>query len=207
MVMAVDLTNLLIDIEDQRHYNSCGGQALSTYLEAIWKKFDGNAQEFSAGFLWRMAVKSRNESGNIGVYAVHLFKNAKKFGTCLEVDYPYTDENLQRFPTPEEIQKAAPYRISGSREIAYEEIKGILDKGLPVFVLMEFGEGHFVNIFGYDDTGFLIVNSWGISWMNAGKQVMPYDEFKTRFKQAYIVTGLKWQWLKTAKKWFKKLFS
>lgn len=204
--MSVDLTYLLIDIEDQRHYNSCGGQALSTYLEAIWKKFDDKAQEFSAGFIWRMAVKSLGQTGNVAVYAIHLFKNTKKYGACLEIDYPYTDENLQRFPTPEEIQKAAPYRIGSFREIYYDGIKGILDNGLPVFVLMDFGTGHFVNVFGYDDTGFLIVNSCGVEWMDSGKQVISYDDFKNRFKQAYIVTGLKWQWLKTAKKWFKKLF-
>ena len=188
--MSVNLTNLLIDIEDQRHYNSCGGQAGSTYLEAIWKKFTGEDREFSAAFLWRMAILESGRVGNAPVTYAAIFNVLTKYGCCLEADYPSNDENLNRFPTPEEIKKAKPYRIAKYEVIDITKVNAYLDKGLPVFTFMDFSGGHFVNTFGYTPETRLIVNSWGVEWMDHGTQWMHNVEYEKRFKKAVVITKL-----------------
>jgi hypothetical protein len=204
--MTINLTHLLIDIEDQRHYNSCVGQAITTYLEAIWKKFDGNAQEFSPAFIWQ--VNKSDPKANTGIYPLTAFAKLKTLGCCLEKTFPYVDSNLTIYPPANALKEAKQYRIGSFKSVQPSEIKGYLDKGLPVCVAMGFGNfSHMVNVFGYDDTGFLIVNSWGAGWMQAGTQVIQYAEFNARFQKGAVITGLKWQALKTAKKWFKKVFS
>ncbi len=188
--MSVDLTPLLIDIEDQRHYNSCGGQAGSTYLEAIWKKLTGEKREFSAAFLWRMALLESGRDGNVGVTPYAIFNVLVKYGCCLEEDYPYTDENLSRFPTKEEIAKAKPYRISKYKVIGLDKVNSALDLGFPVFTFMNFGFGHFVNTFGYQEGFRLIVNSWGTSWMQQGTLWVHDVDYKAQFKNAIVITKL-----------------
>ena len=69
----VNLTNLLIDIEDQRHYNSCVGQALSTYMEMIWRKFDGDPKEFSPAFIWQ--ITKSDPTKNVGLNTDLAMKN------------------------------------------------------------------------------------------------------------------------------------
>src|SRR5574343_1736962 len=167
----IDLTHLLIDIENQRQYNSCVGQSLSTYLEAIWRKFDpDHAQEFSPAFIWAMAKGESKVTQNKGVIPAFALAMLKKHGCCLERTFPYTDANMTVMPPIEAYKEAKQYRISGWKHITYDEIKPTLEKGLPVNVFMDFGGGHEVNVFGCDTGKWLIVNSWGTNWMDSGKQ-------------------------------------
>jgi hypothetical protein len=201
----IDLTNLLIDIEDQRHYNSCGGQAATTYLEAIWKKFSPDAQEFSPAYLWQMTkIRMGNKpDANVGVSIGSLFGTLKEVGCVHEVDYPYNDVNLNRTPPEFFKQGAKLNRIAGFRFVTIAEINCILDKGLPVFVFLRMGGGHFVSVFGHKPGYKLIVNSWGNEWMEQGKQWISDDEFKKLYLSGCIITGLKWGWLKAAQTWIK----
>lgn len=183
-----NLLNLLIDIEDQRHYNSCGGQALSTYLEAIWFKFTGERREFSAAFIWRMALYESGKTGNVGVTIDKLFLVLTKYGCCLESDYPYTDENLQRMPPDDVIKKAAQFKIKTWKTCKLEHINSYIDSGLPVFCFMNMPTGHFVDVFGYDGDKRLVVNSWGTQWKDSGVYWMPETEFKPIFRSAIVIT-------------------
>jgi C1A family cysteine protease len=36
---------------------------------------------------------------------------------------------------------------------------------------------HAVSAVGFDDSGFLIKNSWGADWGNSGYTILPYDDF------------------------------
>ena len=183
-----DLLNLLTDIEDQRHYNSCGGQALSTYLEAIWYKFTGERVEFSAAFIWRMALHIMGRSGNEGVTIASLFQVLTEFGCCLESDYPYTDENLNRVPPQDVIQKASKFKIKTWKTCKLENINSFIDSGLPVFCFVNMPTGHYIDVFGYKDDSKLIVNSWGTQWKESGISWMPDHEFKSIFRSAVIIT-------------------
>jgi hypothetical protein len=205
--MTVDLRYLLIDVEDQHHYNSCVGQSLSTYLEAIWRKFGGDgAKEFSPAFIWNMTRGPDGLTENRGISPTGALQVLKKYGCCLDDDFPYTAANIARYPDKALIKSAKPYRIGKFVPVTDLEIKSYLSKGLPLVASMDFGGNHMVCIFGYTETGYIIVNSWGVKWMDKGTHVMPYAEFNNRFRRAFAITGLRWQWLKTAKKWFKTAF-
>lgn len=41
--------------------------------------------------------------------------------------------------------------------------------------------GHCMTIVGYNQTGFIIVNSWGLEWAQKGFAICPYDVFKKQF--------------------------
>lgn len=224
--MSVNLLHLLIDIENQRHYNSCVGQAISTYMEAIWKKFDGSAKEFSPAFVWQH--NKTDPTANKGLSTERAMLQLKKVGICLESTFPYVDDNLTIKPPPAAYKEAKKHRIGSWKSLRDpDEMKFFLDKGLPCIFAIRFpnvdvagipleqhpdrwrkaeasGGYHEMVCMGYDGDNYLIVNSWG-SWGAGGLTLIPSEELRRRGFNGDVVTGLKWQWLKTAKKWFKNI--
>lgn len=203
----INLTNLLIDIEDQRHYNSCSGQGLSTLLEAIWKAHTGESVEFSAAYLWIAAKMLGGRKGNAGVTIDELMNALIKYGCALEAEFPSTDANLSLEVLPPDIlKKGKKRRIKEWKKVTEPEISGYLAKGLPVLVLVDMGGGHFVDVFGEREDAYLIVNSWGVAWMDKGMQWVDKSIFHKMYFTGAVITKVRPSWGVTLSKWLKGLF-
>lgn len=205
--MSVDLTHLLVDIENQK-FNDCVGMAVSTYMEAAWKKASGESMEFSPAFIWWHAKEGK---GNVGSSYASAFEYLKFYGICEEKFCPYENYVVDQKPSPEAYKNAKLYRITKYAAIyGIDEVKAWLDKGFPVagdFKMPGMNSKHAMCIFGYDDTGFLIVNSWGQAWGEKGMFRMPYAEFQNRLVRGFVVEKFSLHFWATIKRKFKTLVS
>lgn len=231
-------TDLLFDIENQAATNYCVRFSATTYLEAIWRKFDpDHAKEFSVAFLVWVTNEARGRPGNAneGLDAGTLMQCLKQYGCCTEATWPSTPENYARKPSPAAYAEAKQYRIGKWASVQTPaEARPYLAKGLPVLVRVDLPDG-FTTIKGPRDThpaqwaklgkgklgqghmmaaiddagvavGLDIVNSWGTAWGDGGITRISDASLEDMNFRGYAITGLKWQWLKTAKKWFKGMF-
>lgn len=215
-----DLRHLLIDIEDQRHYNSCIYQALSTYMEAIWCKFKGVKKEFSPAFGW---MDTKGDFDNTGVFLAVAMDRLTRVGLCLESTYPYTDENTRRMPPKEAYKEAKKYRIGGYLSVTSPAgMRKWLDKGLPVVFGMKMPDfrptgpiethaaqwleapkgklnaGHCMVCFGYTDQGFIVVNSYGKEWGDNGCTITPESVLEANQFKGFVITRVRgmFDWIK-----------
>ena len=89
------------------------------------------------------------------------------------------------------LYKIDKYAKVGSEMILKQAliINGPCVAGLPVYNSYrtnfwekykndEFEGGHAVSIVGYNETGFIIRNSWGIRYGDNGYSIIPYEDFK-----------------------------
>lgn len=51
--------------------------------------------------------------------------------------------------------------------------------------------GHAVNLCGYDQYGFYVLNQWGTVWGSKGYGIMPYDLFLKQFMYGVYLKGVK----------------
>ena len=134
------------------------------------------------GLVIRDALKTMKNIGN--VYAQDCIGNSN-VNDAMSVVERRKDEL---------IEKAEPYRISSyCRLNSIIDIKSALVMGMPVLASMNWynqsslKDGvytcntaygytrHCVTIYGYNEKGWLVQNSWGKSWGNRGKFILPYD--------------------------------
>ena len=222
--MSIDLRPLLIDVEDQRHYNSCVGQSIATYYEAIHKKFTGESVEFSPAFAWYVAKQSTENKGVSSTAALHALK---KQGICREETFPYTDENLSSVPPKSAFKEAKKFRI-GQWAVANTaaEVTSYLSKGLPVYFAIALPDGfhgirgplethpaqwrafgrpgrlrHAMCIFGVIDGCYLAVNSYDYKWGDRGCTLIPISLAHSLNMEAYVITR-KAGFFNWVKSWF-----
>jgi hypothetical protein len=211
-----DLRPLLFDIENQRNWNSCGGQDIANYMEVIKRRFKPQeAVELSPAFVWQCAkeFKKVGYHDNVGVTHMNLMAVLEMYGICTESIYPYTDSNLVSKPTQAAYDDAAKRKIHGWKRIdTIEQIKEYLDKDIPTSLLINSPDAiynvrkpedwaavaksprssmaHFVIAAGYDDTGIIIVNSWGEGWGDKGCSTIPYDHFYNIALSMMVITKI-----------------
>jgi C1A family cysteine protease len=132
-------------------------------------------------------------------------KSVAQQGVCPETDWPYVITKFTKKPTPKCYKEAKDNQVTSYQSVAQtpNQMKSCLALGYP-FVLgfsvyesfespsvaktgmvpmPKKGEkmlgGHAVMVVGYDDSQsyFIVRNSWGPGWGQAGYFMMPYDYF------------------------------
>lgn len=184
------------NVKDQGIVNSCVAHCLATFMEETYKD---QSMEFSTGFIY--GYRPQNYSQSEGMYPRQALKTLLNVGDVPKQDF---DHNKEMPEIKEIVDKnisklsliAQNYRIdSYSRIYTEQEIKKCIYNdiavpiSIPVYndldynpisfkVKMPIGnvEGyHAVIIYGYNEDGWLIQNSWGKGWANQGRAILPYD--------------------------------
>lgn len=184
-------------IKNQWSVGSCVAHALSTILEYYACKEYHKVIELSTDYIYGNRENSSHK--NSGMIIRDALKNARTFGDMLYSEYPLNTE------VPEVIEKfkkrdiekdinAQPYIINTffsmdkEKDIKYNLFKNgpcmcsvtmykykikddvlIFDKEKPT------GGSHAMVIYGWNEKGWLIQNSWGKTWGNKGTCILPYD--------------------------------
>jgi len=187
---------------DQGEVSSCVAHATIETVESIYNK------RFSPGWIYG----NRNfDNFSKGMTIPDALKTAKDKGCVLKVNFDVNEEVLGIIDKVEEHRDqlesvALPYKIGAyARLDNTEEIKLALLKGLPVIFACTVKEdylsmneeyvinitddkiacGHAMIIYGWNETGWLIQNSWGTDWGNNGRAILPYEY---PIEEAYAVS-------------------
>ncbi len=127
----------------QGDQNSCVGWSLAyaarTILEAQQTGANPNAVRFSPSFLYNQIHRPDCE----GAMMLDAFRAVTNDGLLSLDEFPYSESNCDRLPTPEQKLRAAQYKIndytrlsqSGSQnKIDFQGIKQTLVQGAPVII-------------------------------------------------------------------------
>lgn len=196
------LKNLPV-VKNQGNVNSCCAHATSSILEY----YDSNKHVLSTNFFYGIQKKICYQNGQ-GMYLKDACKIASKYGDMLETDCPGNTEVPECRKVAEEsfndLRKRAEafkYRIRSYYSCkSSNDIKYALMKYGPVLVsvcwhekyklvnnVIEFNKNslyglHAVVIIGWNKTGWIIQNSWGTSFGDKGRFILPFEHGVTEAK-------------------------
>ena len=183
------------DVKDQGIVNSCVAHTLASFLEECY--LDANIK-FSTGFIY--GYRPFGYSQEQGMYPRQALKTLKHVG---DVEYKDFEHNKEMKEIKELVdkdidnlkQRAQSYSIESYARIYEEhEIKSCLIKGvavpisIPVYGDIELDEKniiqitnkpisgyHMMLIYGWNEYGYLVQNSWGKDWGDNGTAILPYE--------------------------------
>lgn len=196
-----------VTVKNQGFTGSCVAHACSSVVEYHNKKQEGTDKVFSTEFIY--GYRPLGYYVGEGMYVRDALKTLQKIGDCYLSDLrgnhkcPEAMENVNE--NLEQLKEYAyPHRISAYAKINGEkEIKqALMDYGYVVVsmpwykdyklvdgvyttTLQEKSGYHCVLIYGWNEKGWLVHNSWGAWWGQGGRFIVPFD-FKWKESWAVI---------------------
>lgn len=202
---AVDLRPRCSAVEDQRAIGSCVANSIVGALEYHQALRGGAVRDLSRLFVYYNARKlAGSETLDAGCSRRKALASVLAWGVCPEAMWPYQDVMVNELPTRDSYKAAERFLGVAFAELDHgDPVKDALASGLPVVfgmgvprqLLMAEGgrtgrmrppadgkwedatSGHAMLIVGYDDreNAFLVRNSWGSKWGEAGHVWIDYD--------------------------------
>ena len=189
-------------VKNQWTVCSCVAHAIAEVIEYHNKTQEGVSEKVSTGFIYGNRRNSSSKSS--GMYVREALQNAVDFGDVFAFDF---SENVE-VPTAIDVfekrfdslrSKAYPNRISTYFKLTSDdEIKyALMNHGPVVFAMSWYSDvrvgkdgvistdrkgykgGHCMVIYGWNDKGWLIQNSWGAAWGKKGCAILPFETHKT----------------------------
>lgn len=183
------------EVKDQGIVNSCVAHSLATFLEETYKQ---DNIEFSTGFIY--GYRPIGYAQGEGMYPRDAMKTIVKLGDVPKHNFDHNkempeiksllDENLKSLQPIAELYKADSYsRIYTMREIKKCIFNDIaVPISIPVYNDLAYDKEtfiiqgpagkingyHMMIIYGYNEHGWLVQNSWGKEWANGGRAILPY---------------------------------
>lgn len=200
-------------IKDQGNVSSCVAHALSSILE--WFNFQElkEDRELSVSFIYGMQGIEFNQMDK-GMYLRDACKIVQKYGDCLKdtmplnIEMPDCAAYVKNRLTDEIKHEASICKINSYARctntdaikhslLNYSPIlvsvdwhdKYLLDKDYCInFDLSSEANRHAIIIYGFNEQGWLCQNSWGETWGNKGRFILPY---KYKFNEAWAFVDSK----------------
>lgn len=189
--------NKVTKVKDQGNISSCVAHAVSTIAEY----YDNGKHKLSTNFIYGIQQELLGRDGK-GMYLADGCQILKKCGDMLEADCPYNWEVPKCYTIAESAykdsakrEKAYKYRIDSYYSCdSYEDIKYAIMTYGPVLASIRMYSKytwkdnevivpdtksnlgyHAVVLYGWDERGFKVQNSWGSSWGNKGYFIVTYE--------------------------------
>lgn len=194
-------------VKNQGRVNSCVAHAMSTILEYHMK----GEVDLSTNFIYGIQNKFCGHDGQ-GMYLNDALKIAKEYGDMMEVDcggnieVPKCWEPAEKaLEDTEKASRAKWFRIKqyytckdadsikyalmnyGPLLIAVKWYDYKIKDGKLIFDTTSNYGGHAMVCYGWNKEGWLIQNSWGRSFANGGRVVLP---FESPFREAKGVVDM-----------------
>ena len=201
------------DIKNQGNVNSCVAHTLSSMLER-------SGYKFSTG--WIYGYRPDGYYQGEGMYPREALNTLLKKGAVKKEDFDYNIEmNDAKTLVDNNIDKlealADNYHITSyARLYTEKEIKSwmfIHNIGIPIAIATEDikldkdniiqipanypNSGHAMLIVGWNETGFIVQNSWGKNWGDNGYAILPYEY---EIREAWGVTTTQYHSVESVKK-------
>ena len=173
------------------------GHAIATVIEYFNNLQQDNNEGMSVGYIYGNRTNTTHTGQ--GMYTREAIAAACKYGDVSEVLFPYNEEPpeiIEKFNEASErlFELGQPNRFTSYyRLYSDDEIKTSLMQNGPVIFAMQWykdikvidgvittsqkadGGGHCMVIYGWNEKGWKIQNSWSEKWANGGRAILPYD--------------------------------
>lgn len=195
-------------VKNQRTTNSCVAHACALLVEYHNGRQQDNKDEFSTQFIY--GYRPNGYYVGEGMYIRDALNTIRKQGDCKREIMPGNAEYKEAMVSVEKKLDAAldyayPNRVSTYIKLSTNnDIKTALMDFGPVVVSMPWGSAmtldsdhvihntlndvdgyHCVIIYGWNEKGWLMQNSWGTTWGDKGRCIVPFD---FTFKEAWGVS-------------------
>ena len=186
-----------VRVKQQAEVGSCVAHALSGIIEYYNFVQRDDTTEMSTGYIYGNRTNSSHKGA--GMIIRDALEVVQKYGDVPRKDFPHNVEVpsailLYRKKAKELHDIGYPNRISEyCRVNTVAAAKLALSSGVPLLMAMEWFSdmrvvngilttnyigsegGHCMYIYGWDERGWKIMNSWGTEWGNNGTFILPYD--------------------------------
>lgn len=184
-------------VKSQGSVGSCVAHSIATTIEYFNNLQQNNNEEMSVGYIY--GNRTNTTYTGSGMYTREAIAVTCKYGDVPKVLFPYNEEVpdiIGKFnnQSDELFSKSQPNRFTSYyRLYTDDEIKTSLIQNGPVIFAMKWyddieviddvittsqktdGGGHCMVIYGWNELGWKIQNSWGKNWANDGRAILPYD--------------------------------
>lgn len=194
-------------VKNQGTVGSCVAQSIALAAEYYNKSQYNSDEKISVGYIYgNRVLPLGKKQGMVTRYAI---SNYCAEGAPLEKDFPLHCEVPEIIEAVEEKKESLYNSAQKYRFAAYiktktkEEIKTALMNGYPVIIAVDWQKdmcyrdgkffstflygksaGHAMVIYGWDDYGWKVQNSWGEDWGNKGTAIWSYNY---RIREAYSI--------------------
>lgn len=187
-----------VRIKNQMDVGSCVGHALSSIIEYYNVAQRGDCSEMSVGYIYGNRTNSEHKGS--GMVMRDALDVVVKYGDVPYEEFPYNEEVPRAIRLYERVadylyEVGRPNRISEyCRVNTVGAAKLALMSGTPLLMAMEWFEdmevdsdgvlntryagyagGHCMYIYGWNERGWKIANSWGEDWGVNGCFILPYE--------------------------------
>ena len=187
------------DVKNQGSVGSCVAHAVATVTEYYSKKETGKRVKMSTGYIYGNRLLSLHKGS--GMYTRDAIKTMTKYGDVTYEEFPHNVEVPYAIELFE--QESAKLEEAGLnyKFASYFKLKDelaikehILDGNPVIFSMYWFDDikikdgvmqtaavktkktgGHCMVIYGWNETGWLVQNSWGKYWGKNGRVTIPYS--------------------------------
>ena len=187
----------IIRIKNQKDVGSCVAHAISSANEYYNHIQHNDDTEMSTGYIYGNRKTSSHKGAGMVVRdaleAVRLYGNVNKSNFTENVEVPQAIKLFEQ-RVEDLYSNAYANRISSYCRLTKEsDIKAALLDGCPVVIAMNWysdmqvvngilttnfrGDdgGHCMLLYGWDERGWKVQNSWGKEWGDNGVMIVPYD--------------------------------
>ena len=204
----IDLREHCSAVKFQRHLQSCTSHAIAAALEFLEKRDHVQFDDLSRLFIYFNEREiTRTTASDSGARIRDGIKSLARHGVCHESSWPYVISKFTRKPPGKCYEEAKRHKITSYHRLrTLTEMRICLAEGFPILCGFSVYEslvtkkvartgiaplpkkheavvgGHAVLVVGYEEKTkrFLIRNSWGKHWGQAGYFTVPYEYLENR---------------------------
>ena len=186
-----------VRVKSQGSVGSCGAHVLSSIVEYFNLIQHNIRTEMSTGYIYGNRKKT-NHKGS-GMVLRDALATLKEYGDVYESDFPYNVEmpdagNKFNKSFDSLYEKGYPFRISAYYRVkTIPEMKAALRMKYPIAIGVKWYDdmevkngilttnfniyrgGHCLFIYGWNEIGWKVQNSWSNTWGKNGRCIIPYD--------------------------------
>lgn len=185
----VDLRTKLQDVKNQGRQGTCVAQVGACIIEYFARKSRSLSIEFSPQFIYN----NRQNKGS-GMHPSNCANIMKMLGCAYEHSYPYGKIEPAADIAQSVLDQAIQWRCKNAYRIhSMDALKSAIYNNGPCLITFtvynytnefwvkqrkdKFIGNHAVAVVGYNNTGFIIRNSWGTNWGSNGYTHYPYHQW------------------------------
>lgn len=196
--LRINNKQLMAPTDNQTVTPHCGGYSAATVVESLYWKRTGKLKQLDSHQVYALAKQLDGEVNMEGTYlesamsaVLQLCKKDPEFSFLddAKVGLFYNDGTDRTILAAKDLIHRYDFL-----QVGFSIDEGWYTCTNNNYVLKSHGRqlgGHAVNLCGYDEEGFYVLNQWSLDFGAKGYAIMPYDLFMKQFMYGAYLYGYK----------------